>query len=315
MEPINKLTLNFNYFLKRLNPSPTYVKIASSAHSSIRSLIEDKNGSAGDLRIRSFIQGSYGRDTAIHSINDIDIVALCSLSYKQSANQNTRNQIFETIASSIATNSRYEGKIYYEDHSMCIKVKLEGITVEILPALRVSGKSFDYEPFYVYRPKDKINGGYWDNTYARKHQELLTMKNSKTEGSFIPMIKILKHIRLIDKDFEALDAVSFHIECLLYAINNSVFTGSIAECIENVLTSLAGFSPLKAVNSELRNPCGDELVFSVEKWSKAAYTRFHNSILKWHKIVQEANRMDNTDEAIAEWKKLLGDTYFPKNPQ
>jgi len=315
MEPITKLTLNFNYFLKRLNPSPTYVEIASSAHSSIRSLIEDKNGSAGNLRIRSFIQGSYGRDTAIHSINDVDIVALCSLSYKQTANQNTRNQIFDTIASSIATNRRYKGKIYYKDHSMCIKVKLEGITVEILPALSVSGKSFDYEPFYVYRPKDEINGGYWDNTYARKHQELLTMKNSKTEGSFIPMIKILKHIRLIDNDFEALDAVSFHIECLLFAIKNSVYNESTSKCIESILASLAGFTPVKAKQSGLKTPCGDELIFSSNKWSDVAYQRFHSSVLRWREIVQKANRSNDTDKAITEWKKLLGDTYFPRNPQ
>lgn len=314
MEPLSKLTLNFNKFLKRLNPSPTNVRVASSAHSSIRSLIEDKNGSAGDLRIRSFIQGSYGRDTAIHSINDVDVVALCSLSYTQTANQNTRNQIFDTIASSIATNSQYKDKIYYKNHSMCIKVKLKGVTVEILPALR-AGKSFDYEPFYIYRPKDETNSGYWDKTYARKHQELLTKKNSKTEDSFIPMIKILKHIRLIDNDFEALDAVSFHIECLLFAIKDSVYTDSTSECIENILASLAGFTPVKAKQSDLKTPCGDELIFSSNKWSDVAYQRFHTAILRWYEIAQEANRTNDADKAITEWQKLLGDTYFPRNPQ
>ena len=82
MMPHHKLTINFNKFLKRINPSKTYVETASSAHSTIRSLIEKRDGAAGDLRIKTFIQGSYGRKTAIHSINDVDIVALCSLSYK-----------------------------------------------------------------------------------------------------------------------------------------------------------------------------------------------------------------------------------------
>lgn len=310
----NKLTINFNKFMKRINPSKTYVETASSAHSTIRSLIESRDGPAADLRIRTFVQGSYGRKTAIHSINDVDVVALCSLTYKESANYKTRNQIYQMIADSISDNRQYHDKVAFNEHSLCIKIKLKGIIIEVLPALRAPGGTYDSEPFYIFRPdNDEKTCGSWGTTYARKHQELLSEKNNATDGLFIPLVKIIKHIREITSTIDATDAVSFHIECLLYALSNSVYVGSIAECIERTLTSLSGFTPPKALVSGLRNPCGDEQVFNSNKWSEEKYSLYHNSVLKWCKIAQAANNAIDNDTAITEWKKLLGDTYFPRS--
>ncbi len=312
----NKFSRNFEIFFKRLNPSSTYAKTAARAQKEIRSLIEDREGPSGDFRIKSFIQGSYGRYTAIHTINDVDIVALCSLSYKTSANQNTRNQIFAMIASSIKCNKRYKGKVLFNDQSICIKVILKGIKLEVIPALRVPKKQFKYEPFYIFRtPEDGRNDGKWELTYARRHQELLSEKNDSTDGLFIPMVKVLKHIRFLDSQLNDRDAVSFHIECLLYALKNSIYSGSIGECIENILNSLAGFTPLKAVNSEILFPCRNRLLFREDEWSFGAYTRFHNAVLRWKGLSQKANNAVDENEAVTAWKELLGDTFFPLNPQ
>ncbi len=313
-EAHHHLTDSFAAFFKRINPSRTYERTAASAHSQITALIEEKDGPAGNLRIQCFLQGSYKRDTAIHTINDVDIVALCSLSHTPMANQNTRDQIFKMVTEAIATNKTYRDKLQYRKRSVCIKVMLEGIKIEVLPTLRLKGKPYEYEPFYMFKPnEDEALDGYWQRTFARQHQHLCAQKNSTANGLFIPIIKVLKHLRFIDSYLNEQDAVSFHVECLLYALKNSVFTGSSCECIESVLKALAGFTPDKADISGVKSPCGDKEIFCSDEWSVVSYSRFHDSVSRWYKIAARANQQRDRDEAINEWKQLLGDSYFPRD--
>ena len=73
------LSENFGAFFNRLNPSSTFEKRAASEHATITGLIEDRKGLAASLSPRCFLQGSYKQNTAIYTINDVDIVALCAL--------------------------------------------------------------------------------------------------------------------------------------------------------------------------------------------------------------------------------------------
>ena len=73
------LSDHFAYFFSRLNPSPTFEAQASSQYTTIKALIEDANGAARELSPQCFLQGSYRQATAIHTINDVDIVVLCQL--------------------------------------------------------------------------------------------------------------------------------------------------------------------------------------------------------------------------------------------
>lgn len=312
----HQLTKNFEAFFKRLNPSPSYVTVAASAHASIAALMESRKGPAGDLQINCFLQGSYRRNTAIYTINDVDIVALCSLAHKSSANRETRDQIFKMIGDSIQIKQSYKAKVCYEEHSICIKVLLSGIKIEILPALREKGQAYAYEPFYMFRPDEQQRtSGVWKQAYARYHQELCTEKNRSANGLFIPMIKVLKHLRSADTILSDDDAVSFHIECLLYAVQNPIYLGPIGQCIESVLQSLAGFSPIKAESSALRSPCGDKALFSMGEWKLSSYARFNEATVSWHTLAKQANNERDRDKAIDKWKKLLGTNYFPRNPE
>src|SRR5258708_2251868 len=99
---VHALSKHFQVFFGRLNPSSSFEQTASSQHNSIRGLIEDRNGAAAELAPITFLQGSYRQQTAIYTINDVDIVALCNLSYPGTpggfAKQYDRNEIFRIIA-------------------------------------------------------------------------------------------------------------------------------------------------------------------------------------------------------------------------
>lgn len=308
---IHSLDKNFRQFFSRINPSSSYEATASSEHNNVVRLLESTNGPAAEIGPKCFLQGSYRQDTAIHTINDVDIVALCALQQPRGEGYGktySRDDIFNLLAGSLARDYRYRNKIRYRAQSLCIKIDLD-IKVEILPAVKKVGVTdFDHEPFRIYRPEL----GEWVDAYARYHQRRLTEKN-KTVGNFKPMIKVFKHLRDIWQGLNKEDAISFNIECLLYCVPNSVFSGSIADAVEGVLSSVASFTPAQAVSSGITSPCGDKILFSDSEWSNVAYNRFHGYVKKWAALAYKANRQQDWNDAVDVWKALLGDKYFPRD--
>ncbi|MFI5174774.1 MAG: hypothetical protein ACHQKY_07955 [Terriglobia bacterium] len=109
---IQILSDHFKYFFTRLNPSQTFQSVASSQYNSIKGLIEDRYGLAANLSPKCFLQGSYGQETAIYTINDVDIVTLCNLWQPPAGGPRTktydRTEIFNAIASPLLNDYRYK---------------------------------------------------------------------------------------------------------------------------------------------------------------------------------------------------------------
>ncbi|HEX8459217.1 MAG TPA: hypothetical protein VF656_18130 [Pyrinomonadaceae bacterium] len=300
---------NFNSFFKKLNPSPSFEHIASQEYASVKSLIEDRYGPAATLAPKCFLQGSYRQQTAIHTINDVDIVALCELWQPGSGAAGTRSwgrdEIFDTIAAAIARNQNYRGKIRYNSQSTCIKVDLS-IKLEILPVVYKAGNNDPQkEPFRLHRPERQQ----WEDGYARYHQGWLSWKNddSNTKGNFIPAIKVLKHIRSIHN----VDAVSFHIECLLYSFPNEVFIGPPADYITKMLNFIASTPASTWYSKVVNTPCGERDIFTAPEWTSASWNAFHEFIGKCAALSSAANISQDKSETIRYWQAILGSNYFP----
>lgn len=306
---VHALSDQFGRFFTSLNPSPSFEQRASSEHQAITSLIESRSGPARALEPHCFLQGSYRQQTAIYTINDVDIVALCKAWYPPVVGAGavtwSRDRIFETIAAAILANRRYADKVDFSPTSMVVKVDL-GIKVEVLPVVYQGGVNDpSVEPFVLYRPRHQQ----WEPGYARQHQRQLTSKNSILTGSnFKPMIKVLKHLRTL----HGIDAVSFHLECLLYAISNMVFIGSPADYITNVLTAIISTPAATWYQQGLMTPCGDRNIFTAEEWPPASWLRFHAEARNWLLLAAAASRAPQRSAAIGWWQQLLGDHYFPR---
>ena len=117
------LSANFSYFFSRINPSDSFQRTASREHQTITSLIEDANGLARELSPKCFLQGSYKQETAIYTINDVDIVVLCSALNNPVVPGSlgslygktwTRDMIFNTIAAPLLNDGRYRDKVKYQ---------------------------------------------------------------------------------------------------------------------------------------------------------------------------------------------------------
>jgi len=301
---------NFSYFFKRLNPSPTFISQAASQYQTITALIENPYGPARELSPKCFLQGSYKQQTAIYTINDIDIVVLCHLwqpVFGSGGSRSwSRDEIFKTIAAPLLNDGRYRDKVYYHSGSMCIKVDL-GIKVEILPVVyRAENYDPQDEPFRLFR----VEIGQWEDGYARYHQGWLSDKNriEKTNGNFIPAIKVFKHMRSLI----GVDVVSFHIECLLYYLPDILFVGAAADYIPNILSYIASTSALDWYKKILRTPCGERDIFVPTEWTLDSWVKFHEHVVIWANIALMANHESNRDEAIKAWQVLLGSDFFPR---
>jgi len=300
---------HFDAFFKRLNPSPTFGAQASREYGSIKGLLEDRGGLAAVLAPECFLQGSYKQNTAIYAINDIDIIALCQLWQPASGTGGERtygrHEIFDTIAAPLLADHRYRDKVRYSQTSMCIKVDL-GIKVEILPVVFRSGNADSWnEPFRLWRPER----GQWEDGYARYHQAHLSIKNAndRTGGNFIPAIKVMKHIRSLF----GLDAVSFHIECVLYSMPDAVFRGSPAEYIPKMLRHLAAKPVDGWAADPCKTPCDDRYVFVADEWSEASWRQFHEMVKDLAIVTEAAASFTEYAKALEYWQTALGKDYFP----
>ncbi len=305
---VHALSGHFDYFFRRLNPSPSFERQAASEHASIIRLIENPSGPTGVLSPRCFLQGSYRQQTAIYTINDVDIIALCQLwqpGPEGGSRSWSRDEIFATIAAPLRSDGRYRDKVRYNDTSMCVKVDL-GIKVEILPVVYKAGNNdFNTEPFRLYRPQR----GQWEDGYARYHQRWLSYKNStdKTGGNFIPAIKVLKHIR---SEFGQ-KAVSFHIECLLHALPDELFRGSPANYITTVLQYIAVTPAETWYARGLKTPVGERTIFNAAEWGRESWLEFHKLVVLAARAAHLASTNPDRQQAIEAWQLILGKDFFP----
>jgi hypothetical protein len=302
---IHALTRNFNYFFGRLNPGSSFIERAASQHGTITGLIESPNGLASILSPKCFLQGSYRQNTAIYTINDVDIVALCALWYPGTNGGRgwSRDEIFQIIAAPLLNDGRYKDKVRYTPDSTCIKVDL-GIKVEILPVVYKTGSSDStQEPFYLYRPEESK----WVEGFARYHQRWLSWKNSRTYENFIPVIKIFKHLNAKYK----LAVTSFYIECLLFSLPESLFQRDPATYIAALLNHISSMPLSTWRTASLKTPCEDRDIFTNSEWSFDNWQMFHESVVVWNKVAQYAIAATDQAMAIQFWQLLLGEDFFP----
>jgi hypothetical protein len=308
--PVAFLSLpnHFASFFGRLNPGASFEATASTQYNTIKGLIEDRSGRAAELAPTCFLQGSYKQQTAIYSISDIDIVSLCRLWSPGTGvgRGYSRDQIFDIVAAPLRNDGRYSSKVRYGPTSMCIKVDL-GIKVEILPVVFKAGNNDSTkEPFRLYRPASSA----WEDGYARYHQSYLSRKNGegRADGNFIPAVKVFKHLRSLNR----LEAVSFHIECLLHLLPDSLFLGCPADYIPALLNNIAAEDAATWYRKAVRTPCGDRDIFTSNEWGADSWCNFHAWVRYWAQNATAARDAREQNSAIRLWKAVLGNDYFPE---
>jgi hypothetical protein len=154
-------------FLSNVNPSQTYVDRAISEHKTLRGYIEESD-ILSEYRPRTFLQGSYRKNTAIEMIKDVDVVCLFTRGYYYPApgeivnNPFTPEKVYTLQYSALSSMPMYKDRLRPQKRSTGIEM---GVQLDVIPA--IAGPSgIDSDPILI--PEKKADGSMeWINTYTR----------------------------------------------------------------------------------------------------------------------------------------------------
>jgi hypothetical protein len=106
--------------------------------------------------------------------------------------------------------------------------------------------------------------------------------------------------------------VSFHLECLLYSLPDSLFYGKgPADYIADVLTEIVATSAASWYVRYLPTPSGDRDIFTSREWGRPDWEAFHRTANDWSLWANVARFATDRDVAIQYWRRLLGGDFFP----
>lgn len=283
----------FDIFRSRLELSTTEREDAIRRHKEVRSVVN----AAFDVE-RDFLTGSYGRHTKTKPLKDIDIFFV--LGAKEAARRNAAPSAmidaFETcLVSAFGRDSVERGR-------RCVTVEFdkknpseEGrvLSIDAVPAFGVSDR---------YEIPDDILGS-WIKSNPETHASEATAKNKECDGSWIPLVKMLKRW---NRSAENPVKPSFLIEVMAQKLVVAPFT--------DYPTEVRSFfaNAREAIFKEWPDPAGLGPPASDQMTSvriAAAVESFRSAELQAMRAMQ-LERNGKTGEALSIWRAIMG-KYFP----
>jgi hypothetical protein len=268
-------------------PSKTRRAAVKSLHENIRDALENW----GDKKFDTFLQGSYRNDTAIADINDVDIVALYD-PWSSPQSQANWTWLFNHVADILRKTALVTGTVTRGDKC----VKLEGsLKADIVPA--VSRTSYGYtDPVIVYSRK-----GYEERpNFPRTHYQNGVNKQAATDDAYKPTVRLFK--RWV-RQYEALNAPSFYIECAVHSVPYYYFDSSLPVSMAAVARHLLTYTRY----SRIMSVAGDKDILMSTEWAPVDFEAFQGRLRNDLPYIDRAISASTQTEADRLWKLAFGD--------
>ena len=133
----------------------------------------------------SFYTGSYGRNTAINSISDIDMIFQLPYQVYERYNDyigNGQSALLQEVRSSVKT--RYSVTEIGADGQVISIPFDDGITFELVPAFVNKDKSYTYP--------DSNNGGQWKTINPKPEIEAIRIRNGLCNNNLVPLCRMMR---------------------------------------------------------------------------------------------------------------------------
>lgn len=137
---------------------------------------------------KSYLSGSYSRETAISPLDDVDIIFLINPKHKDwkrsiFSDYPDPNDLLKSFAR--AVRYRYpESSVRVQRRS--IRLRMNHLNIDVVPAVNL-----DNSGNYIMVPDRKDNK--WIKSGPKIHSLNAANINKKQSGRFIPLVKLLKH--------------------------------------------------------------------------------------------------------------------------
>lgn len=290
----------FTELLSDIEPSSTTTGYASAAQIAIRKhLLEHTN--FGPHVVRSFLSGSYTRDTAIRPAikdgkekrPDVDIVIVTDF---------TRHDDPEGVVNSLFWALHGEYNVWRQGRS--VGVETSRVDMDVVPIVEESNGS-------LYIPDRKMKK--WIPTNPPGHTDWTTETNRKMGGRFKPLVKMTKWWRRANPTISNRPK-GFVIECLAAKFMNptqahygELFVGTLEAIAAAYKTEVAvGTVPF------LEDPGvpGNSVMAGM---TTDAFVGFCNKAKEHAELGRRALREGDFDRATEMWRRIFGDR-FPATP-
>jgi hypothetical protein len=175
--------------VRSIEPTQTQKNGAARSQNYLRDLLN--TGQMANRIEKSYLSGSYARDTAIYPLDDVDIIFVINPSYWNASPLWTVSTAFyppaEKVLESFANAIRYRypvSSVYGQRRSVCLV--LNHLDIDVVPAIQDRNNSK-----FIHIP-DR-NATQWIVSSPLLHSENATKVNQTYGGRFKPLVKLLKY--------------------------------------------------------------------------------------------------------------------------
>jgi len=208
----------------------------------------------GKCLFETYVQGSYANETNIHGSSDVDLVVQMQLPFEEQIrdlNSEDEKRFWEKYGDTWYGWPQFRADViarlreffFVHEANKCIDIRhfdsAVRIPADIVPAIEYREYSgFPSREVEIYEEgiffRDRA--GHPIINFPKQHLRNGQQKDAETERRFKPIVRVFKNARNRCDDFDADEAPSYFVECLVYNIDDAVFRQPLCEayvaCVE-----------------------------------------------------------------------------------
>lgn len=287
-----ELNSSFSTYVSSIEPDEDAVSKAKAAHEKVRERLKS-DAETKDAHKDTFLSGSYARHTAIHNINDVDVICVVDIDHTITEPEVVLSWL-KGVLSKYYSETRLQGRSIGASAA-------KGVWLDIVPGTPMSA---DDGPLWIPDRDAKQ----WVQAHPKGQIAASTAKNKATDGYYVPSAKLLKSWR--DRlPTEKSKPKSYILETLIHQTIGS--PNSYARAVVNVLEGIHssyGWYRGTGTVPQLYDP-GYSSINVTKRWSSDDYDAFLDQVKVAAQTARQA--FDSIDETESKklWRKLFGSTF------
>lgn len=291
----------FTQFLQDIEPSKTTKSRASTAHTTLRDFLASHD-TFKELHVRTFLSGSYKRDTAIRPQKngedverpDVDVIVVTDHSLDDSP-ADVVNLVYKTLKDEYET---------IRPQARSVGIETPQADMDVVPIIEPVGEGGTR--YIADRKLEK-----WLETNPPKHTEWTTDMNTKAGGRFKPLVKMTKWWRranpTISKKPKGFVLECFTAECMSLTESHygELFVGTLEAFVSKYAWHIQ-----QSLVPEIGDPGvpGSSVTTGL---SFDAFEGYYKKAKAHAELGRQALEEEDADKAVTLWRKIFGQR-FPK---
>lgn len=287
----------FRGLLTSIEPDPSSVSVAKESHETLRSLLQ-KDEEVSQADPESFLAGSYGRNTAIKDIKDVDVILMIDLDH-------TRTSPDVVVAWLQSVLQNYYSKVRGQGRSVQVTTD-SGFDLDVVPSVAMSHRD---GPLWI---PDR-DAGQWVPSHPKGQIAFAIQRNASTDGYYKHLVKMMKHWR--DRLTPATARVKSYILESLVAENLTTTPASYARAVVQILQGISiSYTPYVAAEivPTIADP-GYPSVNVAKRWKFNEFAAFMQNVHTSQEIAEAALRETDKGRSVTLWRRLFGPVFAPRS--